>query len=57
MVPGLDAQELTGEVDWAQLAVTLGYYEKAHMVREFSATVGTAPARYAAGAERHPSGS
>jgi AraC-like DNA-binding protein len=38
-----------GEVDWARLAVTLGYYDQAHMVREFTATVGTAPARYAAG--------
>lgn len=43
-----------GDVDWARLAVTLGYYDQAHMVREFSAAVGTAPARYAAGAERHP---
>ena len=46
-----------GDVDWARLAVTLGYYDQAHMVREFSATVGTAPARYAAGAERPSCGS
>jgi AraC-like DNA-binding protein len=46
-----------GDVDWARLAVTLGYYDQAHMVREFSAVVGTAPARYAAGAERRSSGS
>ena len=38
-----------GDVDWARLAVTLGYYDQAHLVREFTATVGTAPARYAAG--------
>ena len=38
-----------GEVDWARLAVTLGYYDQAHLVRDFTATVGTAPARYAAG--------
>jgi AraC-like DNA-binding protein len=37
-----------GDVDWARLAVTLGYYDQAHLVREFTATVGTAPARYAA---------
>ena len=37
-----------GEVDWARLAITLGYYDQAHLVREFTATVGTAPARYAA---------
>jgi AraC-like DNA-binding protein len=40
-----------GDVDWARLAVTLGYYDQAHLVREFTASVGTAPARYAAGAE------
>jgi AraC-like DNA-binding protein len=40
-----------GDVDWPRLAVTLGYYDQAHLVREFTATVGTAPARYAA-AER-----
>jgi AraC-like DNA-binding protein len=38
-----------GDVDWARLAVTLGYYDQAHLVRDFTATVGTAPARYAAG--------
>ncbi len=37
-----------GDVDWARLAITLGYYDQAHLVREFTATVGTAPARYAA---------
>ena len=40
-----------GDVDWARLAITLGYYDQAHLVRDFTATVGTAPARYAAGAE------
>jgi hypothetical protein len=38
-----------GDVDWARLAVTLGYYDQAHLVRDFTAAVGTAPARYAAG--------
>jgi AraC-like DNA-binding protein len=38
-----------GDVDWARLAVTLGYYDQAHLIRDFTATVGTAPARYAAG--------
>jgi AraC-like DNA-binding protein len=37
-----------GDVDWARLAITLGYYDQAHLVRDFTATVGTAPARYAA---------
>jgi AraC-like DNA-binding protein len=38
-----------GDVDWASLAIALGYYDQAHLVRDFTATVGTAPARYAAG--------
>ena len=38
-----------GEVDWARLATELGYYDQAHLVREFTATIGTPPARYAAG--------
>jgi AraC-like DNA-binding protein len=37
-----------GDVDWARLAIELGYYDQAHLVRDFTATVGTAPARYAA---------
>ena len=37
-----------GDVDWARLAIALGYYDQAHLVRDFTATVGTAPARYAA---------
>jgi AraC-like DNA-binding protein len=36
-----------GDVDWARLAIQLGYYDQAHLVRDFTATVGTAPARYA----------
>jgi AraC-like DNA-binding protein len=43
------AQATSGEhVDWARLAMQLGYYDQAHLVRDFTATVGTAPARYAA---------
>jgi AraC-like DNA-binding protein len=34
-------------VDWAQLAVDLGYYDQAHLVRDFTATIGQPPARYA----------
>jgi len=39
-----------GDVDWAGLAAALGYYDQAHLVREFTATIGVPPARYAAGA-------
>jgi AraC-like DNA-binding protein len=37
-----------GEIDWARLALELGYYDQAHLVRDFTAQVGTPPARYAA---------
>jgi AraC-like DNA-binding protein len=37
-----------GEVDWARLALDLGYSDQAHLVRDFTAQVGTSPARYAA---------
>jgi AraC-like DNA-binding protein len=35
-------------VDWAALALDLGYYDQAHLVRDFTATIGVPPARYAA---------
>ncbi|PPK69168.1 AraC-like DNA-binding protein [Actinokineospora auranticolor] len=38
-----------GPVDWAALAAELGYSDQAHFTREFTATIGTSPARYAAG--------
>jgi AraC-like DNA-binding protein len=36
------------DVDWALLARDLGYYDQSHFVREFTATVGVPPTRYAA---------
>ncbi|WP_031057098.1 helix-turn-helix domain-containing protein, partial [Streptomyces sp. NRRL WC-3774] len=36
-----------GEVDWAALAVGLGYADQAHLVRDFTATVGVPPTAYA----------
>lgn len=36
-----------GPVDWAALATDLGYYDQSHFVRDFTATVGVPPARYA----------
>lgn len=36
-----------GPVDWAALAANLGYYDQPHFVRDFTATVGVPPARYA----------
>jgi AraC-like DNA-binding protein len=36
-----------GQVDWAALAVELGYADQAHLVRDFTGVVGEPPARYA----------
>lgn len=38
-----------GVVDWAALACDLGFSDQAHFTREFTAAIGTSPARYAAG--------
>lgn len=35
-------------LDWAALAVELGYADQAHLIREFKAQVGTTPEHYAA---------
>lgn len=43
------ARALAGDaVDWARVADELGYCDQAHLVRDFTAAVGTPPARYAA---------
>jgi AraC-like DNA-binding protein len=34
-------------IDWAALAADLGYADQAHLTRDFTAAVGTPPARYA----------
>ncbi|HEY5822413.1 MAG TPA: helix-turn-helix domain-containing protein [Propionibacteriaceae bacterium] len=39
-------------VDWAGLAVELGFADQAHLTRAFTATIGTSPAAYAAEARR-----
>jgi AraC-like DNA-binding protein len=35
-------------VDWASLAANLGYADQAHLTRDFTATLGVSPTRYAA---------
>lgn len=35
-------------VDWAEVAADLGYSDQAHLVRDFTATIGVPPAAYAA---------
>ena len=42
------ARAAEGPVDWSALAADLGYADQAHLVRDFTATVGTPPGRYAA---------
>jgi AraC-like DNA-binding protein len=36
-------------VNWAGLAADLGYADQAHLTRDFTATIGVPPTRYAAG--------
>ncbi|HEV2639614.1 MAG TPA: helix-turn-helix domain-containing protein [Actinocrinis sp.] len=39
--------EQATEIDWSALATDLGYADQAHLTRDFTATVGAPPARYA----------
>ncbi|MGW7268679.1 AraC family transcriptional regulator [Streptomyces sp. NPDC054842] len=43
----LEHAEAAREVDWAALAADLGYADQAHLVRDFTATVGVPPTAYA----------
>ncbi|WP_327370460.1 helix-turn-helix domain-containing protein [Streptomyces sp. NBC_01217] len=43
-------------VDWAELAAELGYSDQSHLVRDFTATVGTSPEQYTRRAARTPAG-
>ncbi|MFF5786182.1 DUF6597 domain-containing transcriptional factor [Streptomyces sp. NPDC012693] len=48
----LERAEAAGEagaVDWAALAAELGYSDQAHLVRDFTATIGVPPTAYARG--------
>jgi AraC-like DNA-binding protein len=48
----LEHAETSREVDWAALAADLGYADQAHLVRDFTSTVGVPPTAYAGGASR-----
>ncbi|MFD6992807.1 DUF6597 domain-containing transcriptional factor [Streptomyces sp. NPDC059943] len=43
----LERAEAADGVDWAALAAELGYSDQAHLVRDFTATVGVPPTAYA----------
>jgi AraC-like DNA-binding protein len=43
----LERAETDPDVDWAALAADLGYADQAHLVRDFTATVGVPPTTYA----------
>jgi AraC-like DNA-binding protein len=42
-------------VDWPQLALTLGYFDQAHFIRDFKAIVGEPPGDYARRSDAQPS--
>ncbi|MFJ7959772.1 DUF6597 domain-containing transcriptional factor [Streptomyces sp. NPDC096319] len=43
----LERAEAAGAPDWAGLAAELGYSDQAHLVRDFTATIGVPPTAYA----------
>ncbi|MFE6759602.1 DUF6597 domain-containing transcriptional factor [Streptomyces sp. NPDC057684] len=43
----LDRADSDGAVDWSALAADLGYADQAHLVRDFTSTVGVPPTAYA----------
>lgn len=45
----LEQAEASDTVDWAGLAADLGYADQAHLVRDFTSTVGVPPTAYARG--------
>jgi AraC-like DNA-binding protein len=47
----LEHAESTPAIDWATLATDLGYADQAHLIRDFTATVGVPPTAYAQGAQ------
>jgi transcriptional regulator GlxA family with amidase domain len=42
-----DQLDAGGAVDWARLAIELGYADQAHLTRDFTAMFGEPPTRYA----------
>ncbi|MGH8026238.1 MAG: DUF6597 domain-containing transcriptional factor [Pseudoxanthomonas sp.] len=46
MHEALERMEQGDEVEWARLALELGYFDQAHFIRDFKALVGCPPAEY-----------
>jgi AraC-like DNA-binding protein len=44
----LARRDTAADVEWAGVALALGYFDQAHFIRDFKRMVGTTPARYAA---------
>ncbi|KQX58063.1 MULTISPECIES: helix-turn-helix domain-containing protein [unclassified Streptomyces] len=44
-----EAADTAGDLDWAGLAAELGYSDQAHLVRDFTTTIGASPTAYARG--------
>lgn len=42
----LDAIETTKNINWSDLALSLGYYDQAHFIKDFKNLIGTAPDGY-----------
>ncbi len=45
----VDAMNSGADVDWAQLALQLGYFDQAHFINDFKAMVGVSPGDYVKG--------
>lgn len=42
----LEAVETTNHINWSDLAISLGYFDQGHFIRDFKNTTGTAPSSY-----------
>ncbi len=49
----LEQATVAAEVDWARLAAELGYSDQAHLVRDFTATIGVPPTAYRSATQDH----
>lgn len=42
----IDRLGASGSIDWAELALELGYFDQAHFIRDFKALIGRTPGEY-----------